>query len=622
MMTVGRPMISTASWTDAVWWSASVAETVIVWTPRESALVVRVAPVPRTPSRLEVQVRRLERSPSSKSNAIAEKVIGSPKPATVRSGGPRMTICGPEAMFRWICALPVRLPLFVAAAVMVCRPSESDFVLRLAPVPSAPSRSDVQRMAAPRSPSIVSLAVAVKAAVWAKRTSVLSAGAVMATVGAAWWRTSSVIWAMPARLARSVAEAVIVCTPIERLLVVKLAPVPIAPSRLEVQVIVDDRSPSIVSMAVAVKVIGFPSAKRVAVGAVIVTTGGASSRTVTCVVALAERPAVSVIDAVKVCVPRLSVARLKLPPVPIAPSRSEVHRMGGERSPSKLSVAVAPNGTGAPKANFLPLAGAASVRTGVETLATSMVIDALPVRLPASAARAVMVWWPRLRFERLNEPPVPIWPSRFEVQIMFAVRSPSIESMAVPVKVAGWPGRNLSPRFGDVIVTTGGASASTVSVICALPVSLALSVADAVMVCRPAERLEVLRVVPAPMLPSRLDVHLIDVLITPSVPLVAVPVKVTAEPARTLVFVVGEAMVTTGTGFGYSIQPCQYLSVSLVEAMTRMPLLGSSTCVVALTLLMPPGRPTEGLTGCVPLTMSGVPTLGQVEASAARSAAL
>ena len=173
-----------------------------------------------------------------------------------------------------------------------------------------------------------------------------------------------------------------------------------------------------------------------------------------------------------------------------------------------------------------------------------------------------------------------------------------------------------------MIVTTGGASASTVSVICALPVSLALSVADAVMVCTPAERLEVLRVVPAPMLPSRLDVHLIDVLITPSVPLVAVPVKVTAEPARTLVFVVGEAMVTTGTGFGYSIQPCQYLSVSLVEAMTRMPLLGSSTCLVVLTLLMPPGPPTDGLTGCVPLTMSGVPTLVSVKTSVSMSAAL
>ena len=622
MMTVGRATISTASWSDAVWWSASVAETVIVWTPRESVVVVRLAPVPRTPSRLEVQVRRLERSPSSKSNAIAEKVRESPSPATVRSGGPRRTICGPEATFRWIWALPVRLPLFVAAAVMMCAPSESECVLMLGPVPSAPSRSEVQRMVAPRSPSIVSLAVAAKVAVWAKRTSELSAGAVIATVGAGWWRISSVIWAMPARLERSVAQAVIVWTPIERLLVVKVGPVPIAPSRLDVQVIVDDRSPSIVSTAVAVKVIGFPSAKSVRVGALIVTAGGASSRTMTCVVALAERPAVSVIDAVKVCVPRLSVARLKLPPVPTAPSRSEVHRMRAERSPSKLSVAVAAKGMGAPKANFLPSAGEVSVRTGAETLATSMVIAALPVRLPVSAARAVIVWWPRLRFERLKVPPVPIWPSRSDVQTMALVRSPSIESMAVPAKVIGWPGRNLLPRAGDVMVTTGGASASTVSVSWLLPVSLTLSVADAVMVCTPADRLEVVKPAPVPIWPSRLEVHLRSELITPSVPLVAVAEKMTGAPARTFVPVAGDAMVTTGTGLGYSIQPCQYLLVSLVEAMTRMPLLGSSTCLVVLTLLMPPGPPTDGLTGCVPLTMSGVPTLVSVKTSVSMSAAL
>ena len=105
-------------------------------------------------------------------------------------------------------------------------------------------------------------------------------------------------------------------------------------------------------------------------------------------------------------------------------------------------------------------------------------------------------------------------------------------------------------------------------------------------------------------------------------PLVAVAEKMTGAPARTFVLLAGDAMVTTGTGLGYSIQPCQYLLVSLVEAMTRMPLLGSSTCLVVLTLLMPPGPPTDGLTGCVPLTMSGVPTLVSVKASVSMSAAL
>src|SRR3989442_12242717 len=375
-------------------------------------------------------------------------------------------------------------------------------------------------------------------------------------------------------------------------------------------------------MAVAVKVIGFPSAKSVRVGALIVTTGGASSRTVTCVVALAERPAESVIDAVRVCVPRLSVGRLKLPPVPTAPSRLEVHRMRAERSPSKVAVAVAAKGMGAPKANFLPSTGAVSVRTGAETLARSMVIESLPVRLPVSAARAVIVWWPRVRFGRVKLPPVPIWPSRSDVHSMGLVRSRSIEWMAVPVKVAGCPGRNLLPGLGDVMVTTGGASASTVSVSSALPVSLELSVADAVMVCTPADRPEVVKPAPVPIWPSRLEVHLRLELITPSVPLVAGPGKMTGAPARTLPLSAGDATVTTGTGFGYSIQPCQYLVVSLVEARTRMPLLGSSTCLVVVTLLMPPGPPIDGLTGCVPLTMSGVPTDVSGEASASMSLGL
>src|SRR5437870_2615071 len=205
---------------------------------------------------------------------------------------------------------------------------------------------------------------------------------------------------------------------------------------------------------------------------------------------------------------------------------------------------------------------------------------------------------------------------------MALVRSPSIESMAVPVKVAGCPGGTWLPRAGDVMVTTGGASASTVSVSWAVPVSLELSVADAVIVCTTADRPEIVKPAPVPIWPSRLEVHLRLELITPSVPLVAVPEKMTGAPARTLLLSAGDAMVTTGTGFGYSIQPCQYLLVSLVEARTRMPLLGSSTCLVVVTLLMPPGPPIDGLTGCVPLTMSGVPTVVSGKASASMSLAL
>src|SRR5262249_17684530 len=157
------------------------------------------------------------------------------------------------------------------------------------------------------SPSIVSLAVAVKVTVWPKKTSELSAGAVMATVGVPCWRISRVIWAIPVRLERLVAEAGMVCTPIERVLVRKVGPRPLVPSRRDVQVSADGRWPSITWTAVAEKVTGLPAAKRAAAGAVIVTVGGVASMTMTWVVALAERPAESVIDAVMVCVPRLSV---------------------------------------------------------------------------------------------------------------------------------------------------------------------------------------------------------------------------------------------------------------------------------------------------------------------------
>src|SRR5207237_9719999 len=102
--------------------------------------------------------------------------------------------------------------------------------------------------------------------------------------------------------------------------------------------------------------------------------------------------------------------------------------------------------------------------------------------------------------------------------------------------------------------------------------------ADAVIVCTPPVSRERVYPAPVPIWPSRLDIHLRSELITPSVPLVAVAEKMTGAPARTFVLFAGDAMVTTGTGLGYSIQPCQYLLVSLVEALTRMPLLGSSTC--------------------------------------------
>src|SRR5581483_348642 len=112
-----------------------------------------------------------------------------------------------------------------------------------------------------------------------------------------------------------------------------------------------------------------------------------------------------------------------------------------------------------------------------------------------------------------------------------------------------WPGLNFWPVVGVVTVTTGGASCSMATVICAVPVSFELSVADAVIVCTPVERLLVLTVPPVPNWPSRLDVHLIAGVTTPSVPLSAFAANPIAVPALNFRLEAGAVIVTIGVGF-------------------------------------------------------------------------
>src|SRR5436309_16049025 len=99
------------------------------------------------------------------------------------------------------------------------------------------------------------------------------AGGVIATVGGA--LTAMVIVARPVLLALSVAAAVIVWMPVESVLTVIVVPVPITPSRLELQTIREVRVPSSTSVAEPVKVMAAPGSNVVPVGAVIATTGGA-----------------------------------------------------------------------------------------------------------------------------------------------------------------------------------------------------------------------------------------------------------------------------------------------------------------------------------------------------------
>ena len=123
------------------------------------------------------------------------------------------------------------------------------------PVPSWPSRSDVHTSAAPRSPSTLSIAVAVKVAAKWTGKSRPSCGAVMVTAGGRSVTVSCTV-ATPVRPVAFRTVAVIVCVPRWRVAAVTLPPVPRAPSMLERQLMALVMSPSRSSRAVAVKVTG------------------------------------------------------------------------------------------------------------------------------------------------------------------------------------------------------------------------------------------------------------------------------------------------------------------------------------------------------------------------------
>jgi hypothetical protein len=108
-----------------------------------------------------------------------------------------------------------------------------------------------------------------------------SVGEVRVRVGVEAVATWMLTVRVPVRPERSAAEAVIVWVPTLRLLLVKVAPVPIWPSMLEVHTIADVPSPSSESRADAVKVIGRLARNFVPeTGALMVTTGGTSVSTV------------------------------------------------------------------------------------------------------------------------------------------------------------------------------------------------------------------------------------------------------------------------------------------------------------------------------------------------------
>ena len=322
--------------------SRSVAETLSVWVPTERLGTTTAPPVPRAPSRLELQRMAAARSPSSASVAVAARSTGFPVRREVPFAGAAMETAGGAFGGRTTTvrsAWPVRPPRSVADAVMTCVPALRRVVVKLAPEPMSPSRSDVQRSDAERLPSVASLAVPLKARLVPAKTVVPSAGPVIATTGGV-GVTVRRTCAEPVAPSESVTEAVRTWVPSESV-TVRVPPPPSAPSRLDAHWILLVTLPSKSSVAVAPSITVLPAgAEAPSAGAPIVTTGATlGSRTRMLTWAWPRCPSLSVAAAVMTCVPTLSVLVLIVAPVPRAPSRLDVHWIWLDRSPSVTSFA-------------------------------------------------------------------------------------------------------------------------------------------------------------------------------------------------------------------------------------------------------------------------------------------
>ena len=91
---------------------------------------------------------------------------------------------------------------------------------------------------------------------------------------------------------------------------------------------------------------------------------------------------------------------------------------------------------------------------------TVTVIEAEPVRPPLSVTEAVTVCTPTVSALVENEPPVPIWPWRSEVQVIDPVTAAasSSASVAPPAKAMLSPSVASGSLAGAVMVTTGSES--------------------------------------------------------------------------------------------------------------------------------------------------------------------
>src|SRR3990172_1561864 len=242
IVTVGAPLTLIVTVALSVLPPASVTIAVMTWVPDWSVLTVKLAPVPRLPSRSELQAIAALRSVSSGSVAVPVKVTVSPGLKTLAGAGAVIVTLGAPLTVIVTVALSVLPPASVMLAVMVWVPDWSVPTVKLAPVPRLPSRSELQAIAALRSVSSGSVAVPVKVAVSPGLKTLAGAGAVIVTLGAP--LTVIVTVALSVLPPASVMLAVMVWVPDWSVPTVKLAPVPRLPSRSELQAIAALRSVS------------------------------------------------------------------------------------------------------------------------------------------------------------------------------------------------------------------------------------------------------------------------------------------------------------------------------------------------------------------------------------------
>ena len=430
MLTLGAALtvmvMASESWSPP----ASVTLAVMTWVPADSAAVATDPPVPMAPSRLDVHAMLAVRSPSSASFAEPTKVTLSPLLNPAPSVGAVMLTLGAALTVMVMASESCKPPASVTLAVMTWVPADSAAVAKDPPLPMAPSRSDVHAMFAVRSPSSASLAEPAKLTLSPRLKPAPSVGAVMLTLGAA--LTVMVMASESCKPPASVTEAVMTWVPAESAAVLKDPPEPMAPSRSEVHAMLAVRSPSSASLAEPVNVTLSPVLNPApSTGAVIVTLGAAL--TVMVMASLSWSPPASVTLAVMTWVPADSAAVEKEPPLPMAPSRSDVHAMLAVRSPSSASLAEPVKVTLSPVLKPAPSAGAVMLTLGAAL--TVMVMASESCKPPASMTLAVMTWVPADSAALLKDPPEPMAPSRSEVHAMLAVKSPSSASLAEPVKL-------------------------------------------------------------------------------------------------------------------------------------------------------------------------------------------